>query len=105
MAYKIVRSASADRQAATTVPERFEYEAPWTTKDPDGAEVEVQLWATRDRDEGAVRICQGLVLGIVAAEETTVYPEDVAVDHYGTDWVMEQLHYGQKLLGFRAGRS
>jgi len=103
MAHNSLRPASAAKQA--TVPERFEYEAPWTTKDPDGAEVEVQLWATQSRDEGAVRICQGLMLGTVAAGETTVHPEEVAVDHYGSDWVMEQLRYGKELLEFRAGRS
>ena len=87
-----------------TVPERFEYEVPWTTSGPDGLEVEVQLWATPSRSEAAIRILQGPMIGVVT-DEGDLEPDEAAVECYGTDWIMEQLKYGQDLLEFRAGRS
>jgi len=87
------------------IPERFEYEAPWTTKSPDGADVEVQLWSDHNRGDAVIRTRQGLILGAVAAGKAAVKPDKAAVERYGTEWVETQLLSGQKLLTYRMGRA
>jgi hypothetical protein len=99
------------RRAASQppIPERFDFEAPWTTRAPgeDNDEVEIQLWADRGRGDGLVRICAGPILGTVAdpRQEQATDPDEIAVDLYGRDWVEAQLHTAQELLAFRLGRS
>jgi hypothetical protein len=99
--------AAAQPPWASPIPERFEYEAPWTVAAPDGVEVEVQLWADRSAREAQVRVLGGALLGTVDASVTGPIEIDAdpdAVAQYGEDWVETQLLYARDLMARRVGR-
>jgi hypothetical protein len=105
MAHNSVRPIEATEQPP--VPERMEFESPWTVAEPNGVEVEVQLWADRGRGDAEVRILGGVILGTVAeidVDEATLDPALTAVERYGLEWVEAQLLYAQALLAKRWSR-
>lgn len=86
------------------IPERMEFEAPWTIADPDGVDVEIHLWADRGRRDGQIRILDGILLGTIAEvsrDKATLDPDPNALKRYGTEWTEAQLLYGQALLASR----
>jgi len=106
MAHNSVENERAALQPPGPIPERFDFEAPWTVAAPDGVEVEVQLWADRTAREALVRIRAGATLGTIDANAPgapAIDPDADAVSYYG-DWVEEQLRYARDLLERRAVR-
>lgn len=95
----------APQPSVPPVPEDLEYEASWTTRTPSGDEVEVQLWVGYRSRDWLVRICQGLILGVVPARDAAAEPEEEVVELYGRAWVDAQFDTGRKLLKFRWNRS
>jgi hypothetical protein len=116
---------SAGPKPASTVPERFDYEAPFTVRDPEGNEVELQIWADRSKrdavlrtsigvdadgdeagesDTAALRAPIGVILGYIPAGRNPVQQDEAAVARYGAEWVGTQLNYAQELIAFRAAQ-
>jgi hypothetical protein len=83
----------------------MEYELPWTTKDPRGVEVKIQLWADRGKGDAEVRILHGLILGTIdESSDANLAPAPDAVERYGSEWVTTQLDYGRGVLDARLAR-
>jgi hypothetical protein len=106
MAHNSVEAEPATEQPP--VPDRLEYETEWSTTAPDNVKITVELWATRSRREGEVRILDGLSLGTIAdrdAAEATLDPAPAAVRRWGLEWVEGQLQYGQGIMASRRNQS
>jgi hypothetical protein len=106
MAHNSVEAESETEQPP--VPARLEYETEWSTTAPDDVKVTVELWTSRGRREGEVRILDGLSLGTIAdldVDEATLDPARAAVRRWGSEWVESQLLYGQGIMASRLSRS
>lgn len=89
------------------IPERMEFEVPWTTTAPDGVDVEIHVWADRGRGDVLVHILNGPTLGTIAdvrLNEPTLTPAPEAVTQYGQGWVRQQLADAQQIMSHRVPR-